>query len=137
MPIPWLRMQRMMDSIIDDTWAEPFEIHPWTTAGYAGRGGPDPSRAALIGPNVIGVYTTPGSKVMGETADSPATQTVENEVWLAVEQTVLIDPSIWVPSDRVFLPDRGEWYEISYVAPSSTFRPNIHLTRLQNVDVGQ
>jgi hypothetical protein len=99
------------------------------------RGGPDTTRPALTGSNVIGVFTSPGSRLVGEMAGEAMTQMVENECWLSVEQTVLGDDlSYWQSNDRVFMPDRDEWYTINYIGPSSTFRPLIHLSRLQEVD---
>lgn len=128
-------MQQQMDSAIDDVWAELFEIHPWVSGGATTAGNPDPNRPVLKGADVRGVFTSPGSRVVGELADSQTTQQVENECWLSVEQGVLGDDlSYWTSDDRVFLPDRNEWYTINYIGPSSTFRPLIHLARLQEVD---
>ena len=120
--------------MIDGFWAELFEIHPWITEGYTGRGSPDTTRTMLKGPNVVGVLEGPGTRMVGETADAPSTQQIENEVWLSVDQTIIGDPTYWATGDRVFLPDRGEWFEILYIGPSTTFRPFIHLTRVQKVD---
>jgi hypothetical protein len=134
MAVRWLEMQRRMDRTIDEVWAEQFEIHPWISEGYSGQGAPDTTRAVLKGDHVIGVVTSPGSRLVGETADSPTTQIIENAIWISVEQTVIGDPSQWKDGDRVYLVDRDEWYEINWIGPSATFRPNIHLTRLQEVD---
>lgn len=135
MAIPWRQNQRFMDAHIDLTWGEPFEIHPWVTEGYTGAGAPDAARTVLKGPKVIGVYMTPGSRVVGETADSVGQKQVVNECWVSVQQDVLGgDLGYYGEGDRVYFPDRDEWYEILYVAPSATFRPNIMLTRVQEVD---
>lgn len=135
MTIPWLSMQRMMDGIVDDTWAEPVELHPWNRGGYAGDSDtPDTTRTVLKGPGVVAVYMTPGSTASGETSDSPIQFMSQDIFWMAIQADILGDPANWREGDRVYWPDRDEWFEVRHVAPSATRRHNVSLARLQEVD---
>lgn len=129
----WFAIAQRMDTIVDNRFGEPVELHPWTAENFGSGGGPDPARAVLAGPDVLGVYVTQGSKVIGEGSLGGAggnTQLLEQEVWLSIQAGVLGDPAFWKSDDRVYFPDRNEWYQISYIPPSATYRYNVHLLRL-------
>src|ERR1035437_9400804 len=81
-----------------------------------------------------GVYMRPGALITGEGGTQGAslsTQIVENDTWLSIVGDVIGgDEPIFQKDDRVYWPERGEWWAISYITPSATNRPNVHLIRL-------
>ena len=129
----WVTLQQRLDTIVDSAWSEPVEIHPWTNQGYSQEGGPDPSRAVII---TNGMYVTAGSGAVGEVsigAGAGESQQIEQDVWLSIQAEALgaylLD---WKADDRVFWPFRNLWYTVTYMPPSGTLRPNVHMTVLNN-----
>jgi hypothetical protein len=134
-PPSWTIFQRRADSIIDNWLGERVELHPWTNEGFGSEGGPDPNRAVLAGPDIIGCYVTAGSGIVGELSTGAAgasTKLLELDVWLSIQSIIIGPLTNWKADDRVYFPDRDEWFLISYPGPSATFRPNIHLIRLND-----
>lgn len=131
----WKALERKMDAIVDQQFAEPVEIHPWkkaSTGGYSNPGAPDPDRPVL---NITGIYVNPGASITGEGGTQGANlnvRMVTQDVWLSVIEDYIGDVKLIKPPDRVFFPERGEWFEVAYSDPSATNRPNIHLIRLQD-----
>ena len=127
----WVALEQRVDDLVDITFAEPVELHPWTDEGYSGDGGPDTSRKPVF---TNGAYVTSGSKVVGEAASGSAigAAILEMEVWLSIQATLLGPITYWKAQDRVYWPDRNEWYSINYIPPSATYRYNVHLTRLND-----
>lgn len=117
-----------MDAVIDEVWAEPIELHPWTKSDIENAGA-DTTRAVIkteavrmgYGPNVIAQAAAGGGNA----------QTIAAEVWISVRQEALIIPlEEWRQGDRIYFPDRDLWMEISWPAPSGTYRPEFHLVRI-------
>lgn len=121
----WRDLQRQVDRMVDDRWSEPVEFHPWLSARVTGTGQADPARKVV---KTRGIPVTPGSQVVGESGAGGATKQVESEEWVSIQKDYL--PDYLKQHDRVYLPDRDEWYEINYIPPSATYRPNVHLIRL-------
>jgi len=129
----WRGPQRRMDALVDRQFAEPVELHPWRGGADDATGatsGPDPERAVLY---TTAIYVTPGARATGEggtRAAGMALAAVTAEEWISITAQKLGDPSTWIARDRVYLPERNMWHEISNVTPSSTDRYNINLIRL-------
>src|SRR5437868_1433376 len=127
----WFALAARVDKINDDWFSEPVELHPWTTGGVQSGGGPDPNRSVLV---TNGMYMKlRGSLVSFGQAMGGNARTLSQETWLSIAIDNLggsID--LWKTNDRVYFPDRGEWWLINYIEPSDTYRPNVHLTRLND-----
>lgn len=130
---PWRALERVMDTIVDATWAEPVELHPWGWRGVEDNPEMDPTRPVL---KTTGILVMPGAAVTGESATgggggmaSPLT----SGTWLSLTEDSLKTTNLsdWREGDRVFFPDRDEWFIIDHPLPSVTARPNIYLTRLE------
>lgn len=123
--------QQLMDQLVDAWWAEPVEFHPWTRGDATSEGGPDPDRPVLID---FGAYVRPGARITGEGGTQGAqlsTQIVQQDVWCSITGDKVGDPSVYGKGDRVYWPERDEWFEVSYIQQSATNRPDFHLIRLQ------
>jgi len=99
--------------------------------------GPDPSRAIV---KTFAVFMKPGASITGEGGAARAyggnIQQVTQDTWISIcDARLIVDLLAWKQHDRVYLPDRGEWYEINWINPSATARPDIHLIRVQTADV--
>lgn len=127
-----------MDGLIDNQFSEPVEFHPWKGAADDASGatsGPDPARAILI---TTAIYVVPGSRATGEAgtrAAGLATQVVQAEEWISIVGEKLGDPASWLAHDRIYLPERNTWHEISSVTPSATDRYNVNLIRITPSDL--
>jgi hypothetical protein len=127
----WRSLERVMDAIVDDTFGEPVELHPWGWRGVEDNPERDPDRPIL---KTTGILVAPGAAVTGESGTgggmaSPLT----GGTWLSLTEEALKTTKLedWREDDRVFFPDRGEWYKIDHQVPSVTARPNIYLVRLE------
>lgn len=128
---PWRALERVMDAIVDDTWAEPVEFHPWGWRGVEDNPEPDPDRAVL---KTMGILVMPGAATTGEGAAAGGMATpLTSSTWVSISEDNLknTDLAYWREDDRVFFPDRDEWFKIDHPLPSATARPNIYLVRLE------
>lgn len=122
-----------MDNIVDNQYAEQVELHPWqgTVDDASGlTSGPDPNRAVVY---TTAIYVVPGARATGEggtRAAGLASQVLQSEEWISIVGEKLGDPALWEAHDRVYLPARKTWHEISTVTPSATDRYNVNLIRL-------
>ncbi len=129
----WHGLQQWVDAIVDQQFSEPVEFHPWRGGADDATGassGPDPDRAIV---RTTAIYVTPGARATGEAgtrAAGMALAAVTAEEWISIVGEKLGDPSIWLARDRVYLPERGSWHEVSKVEPSATDRFNVYLIRL-------
>jgi hypothetical protein len=129
----WRGLQQWMDAIVDQQFAEPAEFHPWKGTVDDATGlssGPDPERKVLY---VNAIYVVPGARATGEAgtrAAGMASQVVQSEEWISLTGEQIGDPAMWEAHDRVYLPERGTWHEITTVTPSATDRFNVNLIRL-------
>lgn len=124
-------LQARLDGIIDLRWGEPVELHPWTQGQYTTEGVPDPSRPVI---KTTGVYAMNTSRTvaLAMAMGGPNTaKMVEADVWASIQLTNIGSLANWKANDRVYWPQRNEWYSINYVAPSATGRPKIYLIRIQ------
>ena len=131
----WKSLELKMDKIVDRQFAEPVEFHPYTKASYSDPGSPDPARSIL---KTTGIYVNPGAAITGEGGTQGANlnfRLVMQDCWISIIGDYTSSVYNWVRGDRVYLPERGEWWEITYIDLSPTNRPNIHLVRLQIADV--
>lgn len=138
MPQPsWTALQKRLDFIVDGRWAEDVIMIPWAkgTGIYKpNEEGPDPDRKIL---RTQGIYVTPGSKVVGEGAQSVGdTKLVEQECWLSITQDSL-GGIVWRTYDRIYFVDRDLTYSFNYAEASATYRPNIHLIIVKDTLVGE
>lgn len=133
MPSMWRRLERMVDSRADRVWGEPVELHPYKPGDAINEASPDASRGVVY---TRGVFMMPGSATTGEGAGAGSSgvdmKTVTNQMWVSITERNLPNLHTWTPEDRVYLPERDDWYQFSYIQPSATGRPNIYLTRLQD-----
>lgn len=125
-----------MDVAVDEMFAEPVELHPWLNSDgrYSTSGMADSSRSVL---KTMAIYVTPGAAATGERAlvGGGISHTLEQDVWISIQQELLGDLSAWQAGDRVYWPERGEYYELLYPPiPHATLRPNVHLTRLEGTE---
>lgn len=130
----WKALELKMDKIVDRQFGEPVEFHPWKKGTYSSKGVPDPDRAVI---KTTGMYVNPGAAITGEGGTQGANlnfRLVMQDCWISIIDDY-VNSKAWVRGDRVYLPERGEWWEITYADPSPTNRPNIHLVRIQDIDV--
>jgi len=136
----WLAYQASLDELVDAVWAEPVELHPWTIdtggGGYISKGNADAARGVI---RTEGVFMRPGARASGEAGVANNglgdIKVVQQAVWISMEeQKMIVSWREWRQHDRIFMPERNEWYEIDYVLPSATKRPNVYLTVLQPGD---
>lgn len=129
----WRGLQQWMDALVDQQFDEPVELHPWRGGADDATGttsGPDPERAVLY---TTAIYVVPGARATGEggsRAAGMAIAAVSADEWISITGEKLGDPGSWLARDRVYLPQRNMWHEISHVVPSATDRYNINLIRL-------
>lgn len=124
----WINYQRMMDEAVDGLFAEPVELHPWTGDSYETGGVADTTRDVVT---TTAIFVSPGAATTGEGGTGTPGGVLSGDVWISIDQRKLGDLSNWRAGDRVYLPDRGSWWEMN--APPlahATFRPNIHLIRI-------
>lgn len=137
MTSPWKDYRLDLDSIVDGFWAEPIEIHPMIAGDVSDDATADPSRPIMRG---VAVYMRPGAAITGEGGTQGAmltTQIVQSDVWasITIEQVGGGYIPVYNKDDRIFWPERNEWYAISYVVPSATGRPNIHMIHLSSESI--
>jgi len=132
---PWHALQQRLDFFVDNQWSEPVELHPWMGASYAGTGGPDPNRQVV---KTRAVFMRPGAASTGEGAGIGRqidSKIVTSDVWISIEEAkMIIRWEDWRQGDRIYMPEGGDWYEITYIQLSATGRPQIHMTYLQPGD---
>lgn len=140
----WRNAQRRMDAYVDKYFSVAVELHPWMEPGrYSGAGdGPDPSRPVF---ETRAIVAMPGAAITGEGGTQGAgldARIVTNNLWLSITEDNLGSSDDWHVGDRVLVkwPEdknktRDEWYELSYITPSVTDRPNVNLIRIQTSDV--
>lgn len=133
----WRGLEIMMDNMVDNYWAEPVQIIPWGPIGIDDDGAPDPARKAV---NTRGVLVMPGAAATGE-AGTMATGMVSGQLdlttWLSITDFNLktLKLSDLQHGDRIYFPERDEWYAMDRPIPSKTGRPQIYLQRLQETTV--
>jgi hypothetical protein len=129
----WRGIERLCDDLVDDYWAEPVEIHPWGPVGIDDDGTADPARPAVV---TRGILVMPGAAATGE-AGSQATGMnsgpLDLTTWVSLTEYNLktLKASDLQQGDRVYFPDRDEWYMIDHPIPSKTGRPQIYMSRIQ------
>jgi hypothetical protein len=125
-------MRQRVDGVVDWWFGEKVELHPWIRPDVSGDGMPDPDRSIR---RTRGCYVTPGAEVVGEGGTQGAgstTRIVQSDIWLSITKENLGgDPWYWRSGDRVLFGERGEWFEITFIAPSATFRHNVNLVRIK------
>jgi hypothetical protein len=131
--VVWRTYERMMDRIVDRYFGEPVEMYPWKTGGISDEGGPDPTREQI---NITGILVMPGAAAIGESGtvnSGLSTRVVANDVWLSVQEDQIVKAKLatWKEGDRVYFPDRDQWFTVLYPTPSVTARPQIELARMQ------
>lgn len=130
----WRAHQHRMDDIVDRQFAEPVRLIPWTGGQHVSEGHQDPARKVI---DTVGVYSTPGSRALGEggtIASGLVTQMQTSLEWIAITEENMGDPSLWVRYDRVYLSDQlpnQQWHSVEKIAPSATKRYYVYLIRLQ------
>jgi hypothetical protein len=128
----WQAQQARLDAVVDRFWAEPVEFHPMIGGDVSQEPAPDSSREILTG--IVAVYMRPGASITGEGGTQGAmltTEIVQADIWASIQGNLIGgDEPIFGKDDRVYWPERNEWFSITYIAPSATNRPNVHLTRL-------
>lgn len=141
-PVNWTALQQRVDFIVDGTLGEPVILIPWVGANQTVytpvEQGPDPNRKMVV---TTGIFVTPGGKLVGESGRATGggfnTQVLEQECWMSITQSNIGDVTNWVQYDRVYLPNRDRFYNLSYVEDSATNRPNIHLIREHDITTGE
>jgi hypothetical protein len=145
MALDWRALQLRLDNLVDGRWADPIILIPWVKGSgvyLAGEEGPDPARQMRV---TEGALMTPGAKLVGESGRATGgsgggfnTQVLEAEVWLSITVENLGSnwKTYWRSYDRVYAPHYGELFNISYMEPSATYRPNIHLIRIHDTLTG-
>ncbi len=133
MAAPWRALERMVDDMVDDQWAEDVELHPMAGADVDSEANPDATRQVV---KTVGILVMPGAAALGEggtVGSGLTTKTIQNDVWVSFAEHRLkgVPLYTWREDDRVYFPDRDEWYKILYPTPSVTARPQIYLARLQ------
>jgi len=127
----WAAQEQRLDAVIDRFWGEPVELHPMSGGDVSEEPVPDSTRNIVFS---TAVYMRPGSAVTGEGGTQGAglsSQIVENDTWASIVGDVIGgDDPFFEKDDRVYWPERNEWWAITYITPSATNRPNIHLVRL-------
>lgn len=140
----WTNLIDSLDSTINDRLGEAVVLIPWNKQSgiyTPGEEGPDPSRKMVV---TKGCFVTPGASLVGEAGRATGgggggfnTQVLEAECWLSIKLNDLGGAiELWRDYDRVFFPMRG-WFSISYIEPSATMRPNVHLIRAHDVAWGE
>jgi hypothetical protein len=133
MPAPWRALERLVDDIVDEQWGEPVELHPFTLPDVEGESKPDPTRSIVI---TTGILVMPGAAATGEAGAQStglASTPAQMDTWLSISTHNLRGAALhtWIEGDRVYFPDRDEWYTIDHPMPSVTARPQIYLARIQ------
>jgi hypothetical protein len=128
----WWELERVCDSIVDDVWAEPVELYPWKLGGVEDNPTPDPTRAVL---KTRGVFMLPDETGIGAGGGMTSPLTGVTWVSLSIDSFKASELDDWVEGDRVFFPDRQEWYVVDHQSPSATGRPNIYLARLEDTSL--
>lgn len=139
----WLQLEQQVDAAVDERFGEPVVLIPWLsgTGVYTqDQQGPDPSRKLKV---TTGIFVTPGARLVGESGRATGgtggtfnTQMLESEVWLSITDDNLGPINYWRESDRVYFPDRDMMFNVSYVEPSATRRPNVHLIYEHDIITG-
>ena len=129
----WRGPQVMMDGMVDDFWSEPVQIVPWGPVGIDDDGSPDPARPAITR---RGILVMPGAAATGEAGTRAQGMTAsyfDTSTWLSITEYELLPMKLAdiQQGDRVYFPDRDEWYMIDHPIPSKTGRPQIYMSRLQ------
>lgn len=128
--VPWQDLEERLDAAVDWRWAEDVIMQPWIEGGYTGKGSPDPARPVIY---TVGALERMGSTVTtggGIASGAFSSRIAESAVWLSIQQKNLkgYEP---IKDDRVIFPDRNyETYAVTFLEPSDTFRPNVHLVAL-------
>src|SRR5262252_9502940 len=128
----WRSFEQQIDAMVDQYWGEPVELHPMIPGSVTGDPTADPARPVI---NTTCVFMRPGAKVVGEGGDSYSrngAQQVASECWISIQDARLGGNIFaWKQHDRIYLPERDQWFEINYISPSATGRPDIHLLIVQ------
>ena len=68
----------------------------------------------------------------GTVGSGLSTRVVANDTWVSFSEHMLGTMlHVWREGDRVYFPDRDQWYTVLYPTPSATARPQIYLARMQ------
>jgi hypothetical protein len=129
----WRGPQVMMDSIVDDFFAEPMRYVPWGPVGIDDDGQPDPARPPL---DTRAALVMPGAAASGEAGSGAQGMTatyLDTTTWFSITEYKLLPYKLsdLQQGDRVYFPDRNEWYMIDHPMPSKTGRPQVYVSRIQ------
>lgn len=132
----WKSFQTRMDAVVDRYFDEPVRLVPWIGGKYSEPGTFDSTRVII---DTRGIYVQAGAAITGEGGTMGGgmdLRVVTQDVWLSIVDERIVKLRNWKKGDRVYFSDRNEWFEISWPDTSATGRPNIHLIRLQDNEVG-
>jgi len=135
--VDWRNVAAQLDLYVDTIWAEPTELHPMIPGDIDSNPGPDPARSII---KTQAVFMKPGADIVGEAGAARAyggnVHQIVQDTWISIcDAKLVVDLTQWRQHDRVFFPWRDEWWEIAWISPSATMRPDIHLLRVQAADV--
>jgi hypothetical protein len=113
-----------VDAEIDSTFGEPVVLKPMKGAGYR-AGVADLARVEVVARGIYdqgyGAIMATGGGIMHQQATCDTTLSIRHEP---------IDQCQLRKSDRVYFPDRGETYEVTFIYPDPGGRPDVHLVRI-------
>lgn len=115
----WSKMIAAADRIIDKQWAETAVLHPQTQADEYSALGPDPDRSVLT---TEGVFTRPVANVMNTQGGNRA----QADYILQIMDPKL-PPYELRDEDKVYMSDRDQWFQVSFVDRRSAGRTILHL----------
>jgi len=129
----WRGPQVMMDDLVDDFFAEPMRLVPWGPVGIDDDGAPDPARPELL---TRAALVMPGAAASGEAGSGAQGMTatyLDTTTWFSITEYNLLPYKLsdLQQGDRVYFPDRNEWYMIDHPMPSKTGRPQVYVSRIQ------
>jgi hypothetical protein len=130
--LDWRVLQQRMDGIVDDQFAEPVHLIPWSGGQRVSDEGQQDSQRVVI--RTVGVYRTSGAPTADVEAPGINANTQVAQEWVEITEYNMGDPGNWNAYDRVFLPDQlpnQQWHTIQSVIPDATKRYHVMLIRLQ------
>jgi hypothetical protein len=115
-----------LDARVDQVFGEPILLKPMKTAGGGYRESmPDDSRQEVIG---VGIYDQ-GRGAVEPTGQGMVHRQATTDTTLSLRFEI-VDRAQLRKGDRVFFPERQEWYEVTYISPDPGGRPDVHLVRV-------
>lgn len=115
----WQNMIATADRIIDAQWAETAVIHPQSQDDEYTALSADPERPVV---ETEGVFTRPGASV----TNTPGGNRAQADYILQIMDDKAPGYELR-DEDRVFMSDRNQWFQISYVDTRTQGRVILHL----------